>query len=137
MRHDRLTVADSFAAACVSHCRQSAGKAAARLDANKRNKYYKMWGFPVFPWPTLWLNTCPGERWSFCSALAREGRNLLSAMIGHLITKITGDPKETSFLFLNLSVISHHSARKCRRFQTKSLLGCSVYFNRLGISFGN
>ena len=121
-----VTVADTFAATYVSATSVKAGEAAARLAANKRDKYEEITQFCPIVVETM-------------DPVEHEGRDFLSA-IGHLITKITGDPRETSFLFYRL----YYSARKCRRFQmhfpttnTRYLLGCSDYLYKLGISSGN
>ena len=82
-----VTVADTFAATYVAATSIKAGEAAARLAANKREKYVEL---------THTVETM--------GPVEEEGRDLLSN-IGHQICKITGDPRETSFLFQRLSVI--------------------------------
>ena len=89
-----VTVADTFAATYVSATSVKAGEAAARLAAIKRDKYEEITHTHLF---------CPIAVETM-GPVENEGRDLLSA-IGHLITKITGDPRETSFLFQRLSVI--------------------------------
>ena len=87
-------MADTLAATYVSATSVKAGEAAARLAANKRDKYEEITHTHLF---------CPIAVETM-GPVKDEGRDLLSA-IGHLITKITGDPRETSFLFQRLSVI--------------------------------
>ena len=89
-----VTVADTLAATYVSATSVKAGEAAARLAANKRDKYEEITHTHLF---------CPIAVETM-GPVEDEGRDLLSA-IGNLITKITGDPRETSFLFQRLSVI--------------------------------
>ena len=89
-----VTVADTLAATYVSATSVKAGEAAARLAANKRDKCEEITHTHLF---------CPIAVETM-GPVEDEGRDLLSA-IGHLITKITGDPRETSFLFQRLSVI--------------------------------
>ena len=71
-----------------------AGEAAARLAANKREKYVELTHTHLF---------CPIAVETM-GPVEEEGRDLLSA-IGHQICKITGDPRETSFLSQRLSII--------------------------------
>ena len=78
-------MADTFAATYVSATAVKAGEAAARLAANKRDKYEEITHTHLFC-PIAVETMGPVEEFS-------EGRDLLSA-IGHLITKI-GDPRET------------------------------------------
>ena len=85
---------DTFAATYVSATAVKAGEAAARLAANKRGKYEEITHTHLF---------CPIAVETM-GPVEDEGRDLLSA-IGYLIIKITGDPRETSFLFQRLSVI--------------------------------
>jgi len=89
-----VTVADTFAATYVAATSIKAGEAAARLAANKREKYAELTHTHLF---------CPIAVETM-GPVEEEGRDLLSA-IGHQICKITGDPRETSFLFQRLSVI--------------------------------
>ena len=89
-----VTVADTFAATYVSATSVKAGEAAARLAANKRDKYEEITHNHLF---------CPIAVETM-GPVGDEGKDYLSA-IGHLITKITGDPRETSFFFQRLSVI--------------------------------
>ena len=89
-------MADTFAATYVSATSVMAVEAAARLAANKRDKYEEITHTHLF---------CPIAVETM-GPVEDEGRDLLSA-IGHLITKITGDPREASFLFQRLSVIIH------------------------------
>ena len=56
--------------------------------ANKREKYVELTHTHLF---------CP-KAVETMGSVEEEGRDLLSA-IGHQICKITGDPRETSFLF--------------------------------------
>ena len=87
-------MADTFAATYVAATSIKAGEAAARLAANKREKYVELTHSHLF---------CPIAVETM-GPVEEEGRDLLSA-IGHQICKITGDPRETSFLFQRLSVI--------------------------------
>ena len=89
-----MTVGDALAATYVSATSVKAGEAAARLAANKRDKYEEITHTHIF---------CPIAVETM-GPVEDEGRDLLSA-IGHLITKITGDSRETSFLFQRLPVI--------------------------------
>ena len=89
-----VTVAATFAATYVAATSIKAGEAAARLAANKREKYVELTHTHLFC-PIAVKTMGPFEE---------EGRDLLSA-IGHQICKITGDPRETSFLFQRLYVI--------------------------------
>ena len=81
-----VTVADTFAAAYVAATSIKAGEAAARLAANKREKYVELTHTHLF---------CPIAVETM-GPVEEEGRDLLSA-IGHQICKITGDPRETFF----------------------------------------
>ena len=77
-----VTVADTFAATFVSVTSVMADEAAARLAANTRDKYEEITHTHLF---------CPIAVETI-DPVEDEGRNLLSA-IGHLITKITGNPR--------------------------------------------
>ena len=72
-----VTVADTLAATYVSATSVKAGEAAARLAANKRDKYEEITHTHLF---------CPIAVETM-GPVEDEGRDLLSA-IGHLITKI-------------------------------------------------
>ena len=87
-------MADTFAATYVAATSIKAGEAAARLAANKREKYVELTHTHLF---------CPIAVETM-GPVEEEERDLLSA-IGHQICKISGDPRETSFLFQRLSVI--------------------------------
>ena len=71
-----MTVADTLAATHVSATSVKAGEAAARLAANKRDKYEEITHTHLF---------CPIAVETM-GPVEDEGRDLLSA-IGHLITK--------------------------------------------------
>ena len=85
-------MAGTFAATYLAATSIKAGEAAARLAANKKEKYDELTHTHLF---------CPIAVETM-GPVEEEGRDLLSAIV-HPIRKITGDPRETSFLFQRLS----------------------------------
>ena len=108
-----VTVADTFAATYVTATSVKAGEAAARLAANKREKYDEITHIHLF---------CPLAVEAM-GPVEEEGRDFLSA-IGHQISKTTGDPRETTFSFQRLSVIIRRFPRHLST-PLSWLLGCS------------
>ena len=97
-----MTVADTFAATYVAATSIKASEAAAGLAANKREKYDE---------PTHTHLFCPITVKTM-GPVEEEGRDILSAK-GHQISKITGDPRETSF-FRDFVIIQRGNAAAFR-----------------------
>ena len=94
-------LADTFAATYVTATSVKAREAAAKLNANKREKYDEMLVYSLIL-PSMHAVEIMGP-------VKEDGGDFLSA-IGHQISQITNDPRETTFLFQRLSIISRRGS---------------------------
>ena len=89
-----VTVVDTFAATYLRSTAVKAGAAADRMASFKRDKYNDL--------PSSYL-FCPIAIETMGS-IEGEGRDFLST-VGHMTSNLTGDLRETAFLFQRLSVL--------------------------------